>query len=193
MINKPRVVKLPSPNFFTPEEMTDSKICGVVLHGTSGALQGSLDWLRNPRHDNPAAVVSANYLISKAGVIYELVPFETGFRAYANGIAENYDTSIKWLVNAIKDKINPNWITVSIEHEASQKEMIARASMTDAQFNSSINLTAYILATAGLKANHQTILGHNQISGTNKYNCPGVIFPPAYTEVLIMRYPTLGQ
>lgn len=192
MIAKPRIVKTPSPNFFTPGEMKTNKVAAVCLHGTSGPLQGSLDWLRNPRHDNPQAAVSSNYVISKAGVIYELVPWEPGYRAFCNGIVENYDTSIKWLVSAVAQRINPNWITVSIEHEASKQEMETRASMTDAQFNSSIDLTAYILGTAGLKANHQTVIGHNQISGKEKYNCPGVIFPPAYTEVLIQRHAYLG-
>lgn len=100
--------------------------------------------------------------------------------------------SIRWLAAAIAGKVNPNRITVSIEHEASKTEMEKRASMTDAQFNSSIDLTAYILTWAGLKASHETIVGHNQISGRQKYNCPGVVFPPAYTEVLIQRYPYLG-
>lgn len=192
MIAKPSCIKLPSNNFFTPGEMTINKLQAVVLHGTSGPLQGSLDWLRNPRHDNPAAAVSSNYVISKAGVIYELVPWETGLRAYANGIVETNDTSIKWLNDAIKSKINPNWITVSIEHEASFNDMVLGRSMTDAQFTSSCNLVAYVLAGAGLRADHQSIIGHNQISGKIKYHCPGVIFPPAYTEQLIIRYPELG-
>lgn len=192
MIQKPRVYKTASPNFFTPNEMRVNQVAAVVLHGSAGPAGPSLDWLRNPRRDNPGAAVSSNYFISKSGVIYELVPWEPGYRAFANGMVENYDTSIKWLVSAVAQRINPNWITVSIEHEASSLEMETRASMTDAQFNSSIDLTAYVLAGAGLKASHETIIGHNQISGKNKYNCPGVIFPPAYTEVLILRHSVLG-
>lgn len=191
MIAKPRFVKMPSPNFFTKDEMEVNQVAAVVLHGTAGPLQAAIDWLRNPQRDNPDNAVSANYVISKAGVIYELVPWESGLRAYANGIAETIDTSIPWLVAAVKNRINPNWITVSIEHEALYNDMVLRRSMTDAQFNSSIELTAYILAGCGLKANHETIIGHNQISGTNKYNCPGVIFPPAYTEVLLNRHSDL--
>lgn len=190
-IAKPRYVKMPSPNFFEPGEMKESKIQAVVLHGTSGPLQASIDWLRNPRHGDPNAAVSSNYVISKSGVIYELVPFEVGLRAFANGIVENYDYSIKWLADAFRNGINPNWITVSIEHEASYNDMVLRRSMTDAQFNSSIDLTAYILAANNLPANHQTIIGHNQISGKIKFNCPGVIFPPAYTEQLIIRHKEL--
>jgi N-acetyl-anhydromuramyl-L-alanine amidase AmpD len=191
-IAKPRYVKMPSPNFFEPGEMKVNQVAAVVLHGTASyGIASAIDWLRNPRHDKPGAAVSASYAISKGGVIYELVPFESGLRAWANGIVENYDTSLAWLVNAVKNKINPNWITVSIEHEATSDEMQRRASMTDAQFNSSIDLTAYILAASGLRAGHETIIGHNQISGTKKYNCPGVIFPPAYTEQLLIRHAEL--
>jgi N-acetyl-anhydromuramyl-L-alanine amidase AmpD len=176
-------MKLYSPNYY----LGTDPIQAVVLHGTAGQLAGSLGWLLSPKSQ-----VSSNYLVSKAGTIYELVPWELGRRAWANGIPETYDTSIKWLVDAIIKGKNLNLITVSIEHEATKSEMDNRASMTDKQFNSSIELTAYILKKAGLKANHQTIIGHNQISGKNKFNCPGVIFPPAYTEQLIIRHRELG-
>lgn len=182
------IIKLPSPNFYP----AGRKIEAVVLHGTAGPAGPSLSWLRNPRLDNPDAAVSANYLIDKAGNVWELVDWQAGRRAFGNGIVENFDSTIKWLVDCLKNRINPNLVTVSIEHEASTREMTTRASMTDAQFNSSIELTAMILTAARLKANHQTIIGHNQISGTRKYNCPGVIFPPAYTEVLLIRHPELN-
>lgn len=170
----------------------NSKIEAVCLHGTAGSLQASLAWLRNPRPDNPGAAVSANYVVAKSGLAYMLVNWQLGRRAWANGAVENYDQSIKWLVHAVKNKINPNLVTVSIEHEASSVEMIGRKPMTDLQFNTSIDLVASILKAAGLPANHQTIIGHNQISGERKYNCPGVIFPPAYNEVLLLRYPELA-
>lgn len=191
MINKPRMVKMPSPNFFTPNEMTVSQVAAVVLHGSAGPAGPSIDWLRNPRRDNPGAAVSSNYFISKSGVTYELVPWEPGYRSFANGIIELPDLSLAWLRNAIKRRINPNWITVSIEHEATDSEMRNRAAMTDNQFNSSIDLTAYVLRQAGLKASHETINGHFQISGKDKANCPGVINIGAYTEVLILRNPDL--
>lgn len=61
-----KIIDLPSPNYYVEYQ----PIHAVVLHGTSGPLQASLDWLRNPQPDNPDARVSANYLISKAGVIF---------------------------------------------------------------------------------------------------------------------------
>jgi N-acetyl-anhydromuramyl-L-alanine amidase AmpD len=188
-----RVVKVPSPNFFEPSEMRDNKIRAVVLHGTaSRSASAAVDWLRNPQLNNPGSAVSANYVVSKAGVVYELVPWQGGLRAWANGIVENHDTSITWLNEAVKTKTNPNWITVSIEHEATQFEMVNRAPMTHAQFNASIDLTASLLKGLGLQACHETIISHSQISGVRKYDCPGVIFIPAYREVLVKRYKELG-
>jgi N-acetyl-anhydromuramyl-L-alanine amidase AmpD len=177
-----RFVDIPSDNnWYDPQP-----IMGVVLHGTDGPLQASINWLVNPLSE-----VSANFVISKAGVIYRLVNFELGLRAWANGIVENYDHTIKWLDSLVKQRKNPNRYTVSIEHEAAGTEMINHSSMPKAQFDASIELTAYILASARLKASNQTVIGHYQISGTKKIYCPGVIFPPAYVEVLQDRHKEL--
>lgn len=184
-----KFIDLPSPNYFE----ASNPVKAVCLHGTSSPLQSAISWLRNPQPNNPDGRVSANFVVSKAGIIYRLVDFERGERAFANGFVEDYDKSIDWLVDAVAHKINPNLITVSIEHEASYSDMLQHKSMPVRQFDSSIDLTAYILHKCNLKANHQTIIGHNQISGKQKYNCPGVIFPPAYTEIVIDRYPDLAS
>jgi N-acetyl-anhydromuramyl-L-alanine amidase AmpD len=182
-----KLIDSPSDNYWT-----DSRpIKAIVMHGTDGPWPAALAWLKNPRADNPGKAVSANYLITKQGFIYRLVDWTKGRRAWANGIVEAPDNSLQWLKEAVKEKVNPNLITVSIEHEASGYEMVHMTPMTNEQFNASIELSALILRTAGLKASHETIVGHNQISGRQKYYCPGVIFPPAYTEVLIIRNPDL--
>lgn len=178
-----KFIDIPSPNYY----VDNTPIKAVVLHGTaSKGIWPAIYW-----HLNRNSQVSANFHISKAGVIYRLVDFERGRRAWANGIVENHDKSLIWLNELVSAGLNPNRCTVSIEHEATKEEMMSRASMTDAQFDSSIDLVAYILKVAGLKASHQTIVGHNQISGKSKNNCPGVIFPPAYTEIVIDRHPYL--
>lgn len=183
-----RFIDMESPNYWVDA----SPVQAIVLHGTAGALAGAISTLRNPRVDKPSLAVSANFVVSKAGNIYRLVDPEKSRKAWANGVVENFDKSIAWLVQAVAQKRNINRITWSIEHEATESEMRKRASMPDAQFNSSIDLTAYLLVLAGLKISNQTVIGHYQISGTIKYNCPGVIFPPAYVEVLKERYPGLA-
>lgn len=178
-----KFIDYPSKNY----DISDRAIRAVVLHGTAGTAGSALAELTALKPGNPGARVSSNFLVTRAGVIYRLVDFEKGRRAWANGIVETWDKSLDWLAYCVANKINPNEVTVSIEHEASDAAMKSRASMTDRQFNASIELTAYILRAAGLKASHETIIGHNQISGSRKSYCPGVIFPPAYTEVLIDR------
>lgn len=183
------IIKLPSQNCYQPAQMTERAVWSVVAHGTASAdAWSAIGWLRNPKSG-----VSANYVISKTGVIYELVDWQAGRRAWANGIVDaiNYDRSLKWLNDCVRRKINPNWHTVSIEHEATDPEMRRQASMTDAQFNASIDLTAYIMRLANLKASHETYVTHHQIAGAAKPTCPGVIFPPAFLEVLIDRNPDL--
>jgi len=182
-----KVVKYPSPNYDT----SNRPIEAVVLHGTAGSVGSALNWLCNPQPQNPKARVSANYVVSRAGVVYELVDWRNHRRAWANGIVENWDKSLDWLAWCIAAGVNPNDVTVSIEHEASELAMRGRAPMTDAQFNASIDLTADILRSAGRLATDKTVVGHYQISGGRKRDCPGVINPPAYTRVLWLRHKDL--
>lgn len=181
--------KLYSPNYFVPSDMTESAVLAVVEHGTAAPdFRSAINW-----HLSRKSKLSANFHVSKLGEIAQLVDFQRGYRAWANGVVdkENFDRSVPWLADLVAREINPNWHTVSIEHEATSYEMLHQAPMTDAQFNASIELTAWILQVSGLKANHSTVLAHRQIAGAMKPTCPGVIFVPAYLEVLVNRHPEL--
>ena len=182
------LVRLPSNNCYLPGQMTENQVFALVYHGTASPdVFSAIGWLRNPKSE-----VSSNYVISKAGVTYELVNPLVGRRSWANGkVHPNYDKSIKWLVDCVKREINPNWHTISIEHEATSKEMADQARMTDAQFNASIDLSAWLMRQFNLKAGHEQMLAHRQIAADWKPTCPGVIFVPAYAEVLIARNPDL--
>lgn len=180
-----KFINYPSPNYWNISDLPESGIKAVTMHGTSGTLGSSLAWFQNPKSG-----VSSNYIVSKAGNIYEVVSPITK-RAWANGIVDIYDNTIKWLDDAVKAKQNPNWFTWSIEHEASLEDMQFHRSMPDAQFNASIDLTGYLLKLAKLKATHDTVVAHCQICAKAKPYCPGVIFVPAYVEVLQNRYPEL--
>lgn len=180
-------IDLPSLNYWEDNR----PIKAVCLHGTAGPLQASIDWLRNQQSSNPGRAVSANFVVAKSGDIYRLVDPALGRKAWANGLVETPDTSLLWLTAALAAGVNPNLVTWSIEHEATDPEMKHLASMTDQQFTSSIELTAFLLKAARLKATHETIISHSQISGRNKFFCPGVIFVPAYLEQLLIRHPEL--
>lgn len=174
------IIDYPSPNFFTG----GMRVKAVVLHGTDGPLKASLATLTNPRLDAPEKAVSANYLIDLNGDIYRLVPWWLGRRAYANGIINNPDMSVKWLAACVGSRCNPNMMTISIEHVASGVDMIRHNRMPDAQWNSSFWLVRKLLTDLSLPATSQTVLGHYQIDSKNKAYCPGVINVPAYINAL---------
>lgn len=180
-----KITKHPSPNRFPPNE--GKQIRAIVLHGTAGPLKPSIDWLCNPRLDNPGSAVSANYIIGLQGEVIELVDWRAGYRAYGNGVVRKFDSTLKWLVECVYRKVNPNLVTISIEHVASNTDMILRKSMTDAQFNASTELVVTLARELDLPLDRQHIAGHYQIDGIGKTNCPGVINLGAYIEVLNLR------
>jgi N-acetylmuramoyl-L-alanine amidase len=180
-----KIIDLPSPNFF-PATVA-RPIRAIVCHGTAGPLWPSINWLRNPRPDNPGAAVSANYVISLSGDVYQLVDWRSGLRAYGNGVVRSPDKSLEWLLECRLKKINPNLVTISIEHEASNANMVTRGRMSDPQFNSSTELVVTLARELGLPLDSEHINGHYQIDSQGKANCPGVINIPAYIEVLNLR------
>lgn len=171
------IIDNPSPNYW----WDNTPIKAIVLHGTAGSLLSAIGWLCNRKSG-----VSSNYLIGKNGKVFCLVNPYQGKRAWANGIVETSDRSIKWLNDAIANRINPNVETISIEHEANSWDMENNGRMTDAQWRASQDLVTQLLQDFGLPMTDQTVIGHFQISGKNKKYCPGVIFVPAYREQLAL-------
>jgi N-acetyl-anhydromuramyl-L-alanine amidase AmpD len=171
-----KIIDYPSPNYFTG----GLRIKAVVLHGTAGPLRASLATLTDPRNDKPELAVSSHYCIDENGDIYRLVKWWLGHRAYGNGIINNPDDTVKWLMACVGTRVNPNMCTISIEHVASAQAMRKQGRLTDRQWEASNWLVKTLLRDCGLPANNQTILGHYQIDSVNKAYCPGVINIPAY-------------
>jgi N-acetyl-anhydromuramyl-L-alanine amidase AmpD len=174
-----QIINHPSPNYFSGIK---AKIQAIVLHGTAGNLQSSLDELTNPKPNNPDSRVSSNYVIGLDGSIYRLVSYWLGQRAWANGVLNYPDRSISWLVECAIKGLNPNNYTISIEHVANSRDMINRnySAMPAVQLEASKMLVKRLLKDTGLTANHQTIIGHNQIDSISRSNCPGIINIPEY-------------
>lgn len=174
------IIDRPSPNYF----IYGLPIKAIVLHGTAGPLNASLEVLTNPRHDRPELAVSAHYVIDTNGDIYRLVSWWQGHRAWANGIVIHPDPKLIWLNDCIMQKVNPNLVTISIEHVATSDDMRSHRKMTDKQWASSFWLVKELLKGTKLRATDQTIVGHYQIDSVNKAYCPGVINIPAYINAL---------
>lgn len=178
-----KIIDYPSPNFF----LAANPIKAVCLHGTAGPLQASLDVLTRARPDRPEQAVSSHYVIDTNGDIYRLLKFWKNQRSFANGVVKLPDKNIGWLIAAVAAGVNPNLLTISIEHVASSAQMIGHASMPDAQFNSSVSLVTQLLKDCRLPISGQTVIGHRQVNSIDKAYCPGVVDIPAYIEVLKLR------
>lgn len=134
------------------------KPIAIVNHITAGKYPGCLSWLRNP-----ASKASANYLVTKAGKILQLVRDED--TAWANGGVNKPS----W---PLYDGTNPNRYTISIEHEA-----LAGETLTEAQYQATLWLHRQLVAKHGIPVDRDHIIGHYRIDSVNRANCPGPKFP----------------
>lgn len=149
------------------EGRDNHKVVAIVDHIMEGTMESTVSWFRNP-----ASQVSAHYGVAKNGRVWLFVdPANT---AWANGIVQKPDLSIKWLAQAISDKINPNYLTVSIEHEGNTGEP-----MPEAQFEATLWLHKKLIKEFGIPADSQHIIRHSQIDSVGKPFCPGASFPMA--------------
>ena len=101
------------------------KTKAVVLHIAETTFQGAVSWLADPKSN-----ASAHFVVGKDGRIAQLVSIDDS--AWANGLLF---TNGVWLTNfngqqvpasptwsGIVEAVNPNWYTISIEHEGQRWE-----------------------------------------------------------------------
>lgn len=158
---KPPMTSKPSPNRGGYQHAHDPRC--LVWHITQGT--NSLGWLTNP-----TSGASSNYLIARTGAIYELVPPEVS--AWANGRVVNPDLSNPVIAGAIREGRNLNTVSISIEHEGFTSQGRG-GSLTAAQVDASVALSAWLCATKGIAPDRQHILGHFQVDSVDRPNCPG--------------------
>lgn len=159
---KPTMTWIGSPNYGLPRGTVGRaghKILAIVDHIMDGTLVGTDSWFQNPN-----AGASAHFGIGKNGEIHQYV--DVNNVAWANGVVNKPSWPL-----LITD-VNPNYYTVSIEHEGNTGDQL-----TDAQYRASLALHRWLIATFGLGVNQNTIIGHCQIDGVNRVNCPGAGFP----------------
>ncbi len=133
--------------------------------GNLATIEGTLSWFRNKSSE-----VSAHFGVARDGRVWQFVDLDD--TAWANGIVELPDQNIKWLVAAISKKVNPNYLTVSIEHEGD-----GVLPMPEVQYQASLALHKFILAECAIVPDKFHIIRHSQITGISRANCPGISFP----------------
>jgi len=117
----------------------------IVIHDTEGSFDGTVSWFQDP-----AAQVSAHYVVrSSDGHIVQMVD----------------EKNVAW-----HDKcFNTN--TVGIEHEG--YEAHADVWYTEAMYESSAALTAYLADKYGIAKQHGPILGHGEAPDCSDHTDPG--------------------
>lgn len=130
----------------------------IVIHVTEGGAASVRAWFKNP-----AAQVSSHYMVTRSGEIVQFVREED--TAWCNGRVN------KPTAQVVKDRVgsNPNWWTISIEHEGT-----GRHDLTDAQRASSLWLMRDIQKRYHrITFDRQHILAHREIFSLK--TCPGAI------------------
>jgi N-acetyl-anhydromuramyl-L-alanine amidase AmpD len=106
----------------------------IVIHVTEGSFWGSVRWLRNHRSHG-----SSHYVISRGGDIVQLV--STSDVAWHAGN--------RWV----------NRHSIGIEHEGFSR----RGGFTEAQYDASAQLVAYLAARAAMPLDRRHVIGHAEV------------------------------
>lgn len=151
----------------------------IVSHITEGSYAGAVSWLMNPK-----SVASAHFVISKTGIITQLVDIKEA--AWINGTRlKKDDTGPGWYgdstLRLVRDrKTNANFYSVGIEHEGIYSQN--KGKLTDEQFKATAWLHKYIIAEikkiygTEIIIDREHIVGHYQVDPIRKPNCPGQNF-----------------
>lgn len=168
---RPPIVRDHTPhNVFRPGDWPGRRaipILALVIHVQDGTQAGSIAWAHNPRSQ-----ASANYYVSKAGTLVEVVDPET-HAPWANGIADLTQTALPEHLSLLRQvgRINANWATISIELEGKPDDP---EFPTEAQYGAVRDLGAWlceryrVTPVAG-----QSVVGHRVFSTRQRANCPG--------------------
>lgn len=155
-MSSPKIELVLSPNFRKGRE--GHRILAIVNHITDGLMPATLNWLLNP-----LAKVSAHYLVTKNGRIIQMVVDEDTAFAVGNVNRPNWP---------LYDGTNPNYYTLSIEHES-----LAGESLTEPQYQASLELHWLLISKWQVPIDRDHIIGHYRLDSINRQNDPGVSFP----------------
>lgn len=157
----PEAKRIPVSTFGYPQGARGGNRPIAVVHHIAEGYWGTLT---NPGFwESPYKRGSVHFAVSFSGEVAQFV--DTDDAAWGNGIVKNPT----W-PPALSG--NPNEKTVSIEHEG-----FTGVPWPEAQYQASKRLTRWILATHGLDAGADTIIGHYRIDGVNRLLCPGKAWP----------------
>ena len=142
----------------------------ICWHIADGTYNGTITWERNS-----SSQVSSHFVLGKNGEVAQLVPLDMA--AWTQGGIRNpthpYVKS--------HPSVNPNQYCVSIECEGFWKD--TKGKLTDAQFNSAVELTKHIVSevkklyNVDIPIDREHMIGHCEINTVTRSHCPGELFP----------------
>lgn len=159
---KPQIIQITSPNYGLPRGTSGRngrKVIAIVDHIMSGTLAGTDSWFQNP-----ASQASAHFGVGKNGDIRQYVDINNV--AWANGGVNK--PSWPLLITGV----NPNYYTVSIEHEGQSGDV-----MPEAQYQATLALHRWLCDVFGIAPGPDTVIGHYRIDSVSRAGCPGSGFP----------------
>lgn len=142
----------------------------ICWHIADGTYNGTITWERNS-----SSQVSSHFVLGKNGEVAQVVPLDMA--AWTQGGIRNPTHPY---VKA-HPSVNPNQYCVSIECEGFWKE--TKGKLTDAQFNSAVELTKHIVSevkklyNVGIPIDREHMIGHCEINTVTRSHCPGELFP----------------
>lgn len=163
MVSKPPLVWDASPNYW--QGRLGYQPLAIVYHIEAGSEAGADAWFGSRLSD-----VSAHFSISRLGIIRQHVALQDS--AWANGVVKKPDLALPWLAALVARRINPNLVTISIEHEGQPGDL-----WTPAMFHADVALTAWLCQEFGIPPTRDRLIGHYQIDSVDRPNCPGPSFP----------------
>lgn len=152
----------------------------ICNHISQGNAQSCIEWFST---DSTNKESSAHFLVAKDGNVYQFVDIHDN--AWGNGLKAD-EIKLSTLSVVKSRSVNPNWYTVSIEHEGVYE--VTKGALTKEQLESTIMLHKYIVDyvkdefNIDITVDRNHIVGHFEIKPQGKPNCPGKLFP--FDEVI---------
>jgi N-acetyl-anhydromuramyl-L-alanine amidase AmpD len=152
------IIRQLSPNHST---RGGNRVQILVMHATAGLMPGCLSWLTNP-----ASKVSAHYLVTVAGTVYQLVP-ETR-TAWCAGVSQWRGLEV-WATRADGVRVpSVNPVSVNVELEGMNRP---DSTYPTAQYVAAVELCRGIVARHGIR--RENVVRHLDVSPGRKTDPAG--------------------
>lgn len=142
-----------------------------VVHITGNHRLPSADGEITWRQTDPADQNSATFFVNRDGSIRQALSDPLHMAPWSNGDVQNPDLRNARIAACVRAGVNPNLRTiVSIENVGYEPGH----PITPEQVTSNARIIAHYHRAAGAPVDRETVIGHYQINGKDRPNCPGV-------------------